>query len=130
MNADTIIPNHRLQIRTEEELESAFAEWRQDVYAAFHFSHDLPHPWLSVLLNGSVAYIHYFPAPDHPGFQSLNPNPAAGDHCTRFLQAGGCEADGFDLPAYSLIPAETGLAAAREFLHSTARPSCLAWSEL
>ncbi|MGM9485434.1 Imm1 family immunity protein [Roseateles sp. NT4] len=130
MNADTIAPKHCLQIRSEAELESAFQACKQGAHAAFHLSHDQPYPWLSVLVNGSLACTHYFPEPAHPGWQSLNPDPAAGEGTTRFLQAGGCEADDFDMPEYTLVSAEAELAAAKEFLLSPERPSCIRWAEL
>jgi len=132
MNADTIRPNHRLQIENEQQLESAFYEYRQGSYGAFHFFHADPFPWLAVLIHASVAYIHYFPTEDQAGFQSrglatpLAPEPQS----FHFLQAGGCEADGFDLPAEVTVPVEIGLDVARRFFRTPSRPTCILWEEL
>ena len=132
MNADTIRPNHRIQIDSEQQLESAFYDYRKGPYGAFHFSHADPHPWLAVLINDTAAYVHYFPSDGHPGFQSLAVPASAtdSDETVRFLQAGGCEADGFDLPTYTTVPADLGLAAARQFLHTSSLPNCINWGEL
>jgi hypothetical protein len=132
MNADTIRPNHRIQIDDEQQLGSAFHDYRQGSYGAFHFSHAEPYPWLAVLINGSVAYIHYFPTEGHAGFQSVAVPAPTGDsqQTVHFLQAGDCEADGFDMPAYTTVAADLGLAAARQFLHTRSLPKCIRWEEL
>jgi len=132
MNADTIHPAHRIQIENDQELEAAFHDYHLGSYLAFHFFHVTPAPWLAVLINGSKACLHYFPAGDHPGFQSVAvPSLATTSAGTiHFLQSGGSEADAFDLPASMVVSAELALAAAREFLHAPTLPTCIKWQEL
>ncbi len=132
MNVDTIRASHRIHIENEQQLETAFAEYRQGPYRAFHFSHAEPHPWLAVLINDSTAYVHYFPTEGHAGFQSIAAPAPTGDsqQTVHFLQAGGCEADGFDMPTYTTVSAELGIAAARQFLHTPSLPTCIQWDEL
>lgn len=98
MNADTINSHERIQIESQQELESALNKYRQGSCGAFDFTHAGPFPWLSILINGTTAYIHYFPSDGHPGFHSVaNVGEQLTSQTIHFLQSGGDEGGSFDI---------------------------------
>jgi hypothetical protein len=131
VNADTIHSNERIQIESQQELESAFYKYRQGSYGAFDFNHASPFPWLSVLINGTTAYVHYFPSDGHPGFHSV---ANAGEHPTgqtiHFLQSGGDEGSSFDIDRSMTVSIELAFSAAKQFLSKPSLPTCILWEEL
>ena len=131
MEVDTI--SGRIHVHNQQQLAAAFRERRQGAFAAFDLFLPQPYPWLSVLINGSLAYLHYFPAEGHPGFQSwasAAPASAATDQTVHFLQSSGSEADSFDLPRSTVVPAELALLAAQQFFGAPGLPTCIPWREL
>ena len=77
---------------------------------------------LSVQINGTIAYLHYFPAEKHPGYQSRDMTPDGCPADVHFLQPDGGEADSFDMPDYTLVAVDAAYVAAVEFFHSPALP--------
>jgi hypothetical protein len=117
-------------INTEDELLARLMSVRRGDYRAFMLSHVDDYPALSVQLNCEIAYLHYFPAADHPGYHphGMTPPGCTGDY--HFLQTNNCEADSFDMPDRALVSAETAYAAAVEFLRSRELPESIKWFEV
>jgi hypothetical protein len=117
-------------IDTEDVLLTRLRSVRRGVYGAFMLSHADLYPALSVQLNHDFAYLHYFPGEDHPGYQprGMTPNGCTGDY--RFLLTNNCEADSFDMPAYTLVSAQAAYAAAIDFFRAPVLPNSVTWFEL
>ncbi len=131
MEIDTI--TGRVHVRDHQQLALVFRECRQGAFGAFDLSHQEPFPWLSILINDSLACLHYFPVEGHPGFQSQAGSglpPTATDETVHFLQSSGSEGDSFDLPLSVAVPVELALLAAQQFFDTSALPNCIQWWEL
>jgi hypothetical protein len=117
-------------INTEDELLARLMSVRRGDYGAFMLSDTDDYPVLSVQLNCDIAYLHYFPAEDHPGYhpRGMTPPGCTGDF--HFFQTNNCEADSFDMPEYALVSAVTAYAAAIEFFRSPNLPESIAWFEV
>ena len=105
---------------------------RRGAYGAFLlWDQDQGGPSLSISINGDVAYLHYWSgAKGHAGFQATGMTPPGCPEQVHFLQAGGVEADSFDLPGTTLVGVEIAYRAAREFLATGTCPTCIRWLEL
>jgi hypothetical protein len=75
--------------------------------------------------NGDLAYLHYFPADRHPGFQAVGDRGADGK--VTFTQQG--EAD-FSMPRAVVVGVERAYEAATEFFERRSLPTCIEWTEL
>lgn len=117
-------------VTTEAALLSRLRSVRRGEYGAFFLYHTIAHPALSIQFNGDIAYLHYFPADDHPGYhpRDMTPDGCAGD--VRFLQTNGSEADSFDMPFNTLVSADVAYIAAVEFFRSAKLPRSVSWFEL
>jgi hypothetical protein len=86
-------------------------------------------PAINIMVNGNLAYVHYFPKEDHPGFASvggsLGLNPE-GD--TIFFHDNTEET--CPIMNDAVVPFSDALKAAQEFAVSNARPKCLQWDSL
>ena len=117
-------------ITTEGELISRLQTVRRGEYGAFFLYHEELFPMLSIQFNGDLAYLHYFPSEDHPGYQPCRMTPDDCESDVHFIQLDGDEANSFDMPRETLVSVEAAYAAATAFLHKTALPASVSWLEL
>jgi hypothetical protein len=117
-------------VTTEADLLARLRTVRRGLYGAFFLYHEHPHPMLSVQFNGDVAYLHFFPSDDHPGYQPCRMTPDGCDGDVHFLQTNGTEADSFDMPNDTLVSADDAYVAAAEFFRSADLPPSVSWFEL
>ncbi|PHQ36040.1 Imm1 family immunity protein [Rhodopirellula bahusiensis] len=103
---------------------------RVDRYGAFHISGDRDLPYISAHFNGDIAYIHYFTADDHPGFHPTDMAPPGCPDDVHFLNTDGSEAGAIDMPASTLVDAETAIHAILEFAATGDMPQSIQWFEL
>lgn len=82
-------------------------------------------PALAIHTHGNLAYVHFFPADRHPGFQSIG-EVNSGDEVI-FKQAGQGE---FSMPRAFVVAIEQAYEAAAEFFTTLQLPSCIQWTEL
>jgi hypothetical protein len=86
-------------------------------------------PAINIMVNGGLAYVHYFPKERHPGFASVGmlPELRSGEE-TDFFLSGSNEPLGIMNDA--VIRFSDALKVAQEFAISPERPKCIRWSEL
>ena len=103
---------------------------RDGDFGAFYVAGASNYPYVAVHFNAEVAYLHYFPSDGHPGFQptGMTPNGFA-DH-VHFLNIDGTEGSAFDMPASTIVDAETAIAAVLEFATNVEMPLSIDWCEL
>jgi hypothetical protein len=86
-------------------------------------------PAINVMVNGSLAYVHYFPKEPHPGYASvggtLGLNP---EEDTAFFHDNTKEK--FQIMNEAVVPFSDALKAAQEFAVSKSIPKCIQWNEL
>jgi hypothetical protein len=87
------------------------------------------HPAINIMVNGDLAYVHYFPEDRHPGFASVGTVPS--------LRPGGDTIffpddtdDTFDIVNEAVVRFSDALKVAQEFAISPALPKSIQWSEL
>jgi Immunity protein Imm1 len=118
------------QIDDEADLVSLLRSVRRGEYGAFTLSRDAEKESLWVLINGGVAYLHYFPDLEgrHPGYQPTGMEPKGTERSVWFEQqtVGG----GFEMPAETLVPADVAYQAARDFYRTAGLPRSVSWFEL
>jgi len=87
------------------------------------------HPALNILIRGKIAYVHYFPEPRHPGFQSVGKcdGLTAGKTSTFCVDSATNPIEVINDAIVSVCAAE---AAAKEFLRSPKLPASIEWTEL
>jgi hypothetical protein len=118
-----------LVILTPADLRKRLQSVRRGRYGAFHLYHDY-YPMLGVYINDTIAYLHYFPSEDHPGFQPHDMTPDGCPSDVHFLQTDGSEADSIDAPDSTLVSVDAAYAAAVEFFHLATLPPSISWFEL
>lgn len=118
-------------ISNEADLLDRIKSVRNGKYGAF-MMYDIakPYPALSIQINDDVAYLHYFPSDDHPGYQPQGMAPKSCDESVYFLQTTGLHSDGFDMPNSTLVSTDMAYTAAVEFFRSSDLPQSIFWSEL
>ena len=85
-------------------------------------STETKYPYLSILVNGDHACIHYFESEDGAMFQSLG----NGKEGIVFLAAG----EEWKAPADTIVTLETAIKCMKEFFETMKRPKCIKWQEL
>jgi hypothetical protein len=87
------------------------------------------YPAISLLVNGDLAALHYFPKEGHPGFRSAgNVAGLKPEEMTTFwISAGG---ETIDVLNDAVMPFAVALAAAMQFLTSDELPQSVEWFEL
>ena len=87
------------------------------------------HPAISILVSGELAYVHYFPDDDHPGFASVGnlPGLRVGEFSEFFPEQSN---DSFDIMNEAVIPFSDALKVAQEFASSPTMPKCIGWNSL
>ena len=82
-------------------------------------------PALAIHTRGDLAYLHFFSAERHPGFQAVG-DVGSGEDVT-FKQKGHGD---FSMPRAFVVSIEQAYRAAAEFFTSLRLPSCVRWTEL
>jgi hypothetical protein len=111
-------------VGTIDELQHLLRTSRSGVFGEFWIG-EKEQPTLAIHTNADLAYLHYFPAGRHPGFQAVG-DVGVGDDVL-FKQAG--QAD-IIMPRAVVISTEQAYRAAADFFTSRSLPSCIKWSEL
>ena len=111
-------------VGTLDELEHLLRASRTGVFGEFWLG-EKDQPTLAIHTSGDLAYLHYFPASRHPGFQPVGDVGLAGE--VLFKQAG--QAD-FTMPRAVVVSVEQAYRAAADFFTSRSLPSCIHWLEL
>jgi Immunity protein Imm1 len=86
-------------------------------------------PALSILAKGDLAYLHYFPTEDHPGYASIGrAGGLASGETTDFCMA----LDEYPVPIQNnrIVPFHMAVKVAKEFLRSDELPKAIQWFEL
>ena len=86
-------------------------------------------PSMSIVVNGDLASLSYFPKPRDPGYRSVG--------CYPGLDAGGCTTSYMNSPEEehevsndAIVPYSTALKAAQQFATTDVLPTVLEWFEL
>ena len=103
---------------------------RRGQYGAFHIARDDDMPYISAHFNSDIAYVHYFGIDGHPGFQPTDMTPNGCPDDVHFLNTDGSGGGAFDMPAFTLVDAETAIHAILEFATSGDMPQSIQWFEL
>jgi len=117
----------RVSIDNEDELLLRLQLVRSGEYGAFLLHHDKDYPALALHFNGDIAYLHYYPAQRHSGYQAQDMAPQGVAKNMRFLQVDGDEANSFQMPDYTLVSDETAYATAVEFFRRSEIPLSISW---
>ena len=86
-------------------------------------------PALNIMVNGGLAYVHYFPKEDHAGYASVGGSLGLvpeGD--TAFFHDNTEEP--VQIMNVSVVPFSDALKAVQEFAVSNAMPKCIQWDSL
>jgi hypothetical protein len=86
-------------------------------------------PAINIMVNGDLAYIHYFPEERHPGFGSVGmlPGLRSGEETDFFLSSSD---EPLGVMNEAVVRFSDALQVAREFAISPALPKPIQWSEL
>jgi hypothetical protein len=97
---------------------------------AFWLSHGSNEfPAINIMVNGDLAYVHYFPEAHHPGFASVGTVPSLkSGRDTDFFLSNSNEPLGIMNEA--VVCFSDALKAAQEFAIFPALPKSIQWSEL
>jgi hypothetical protein len=86
-------------------------------------------PAINIMVNGDLAYVHYFPKDQHPGYASvggaLGLNP---EEDTDFFHDNAQET--FPIMNDSVVPFSDALKVVQGFAISKSIPKCVQWNEL
>jgi hypothetical protein len=101
----------------------------QGVNAFWLYHEPRKKPLLLILVNNQLANLHYFPNEEHPGYCPIGKMPSLPNHgSTVFFMRSLKERE--EVPNDAIVPFADALAAAKEFLASTALPRSIEWFEL
>jgi len=81
-------------------------------------------PYLSLLVNGERAVLHYFSSEQCGSYQSVGNDGI--DEATKFMIAG----DMWTAPNYAVVPLSSAIECAKQFAKTQQRPSYIGWNEL
>jgi hypothetical protein len=86
-------------------------------------------PAINIMVIGDLAYVHYFPKEQHPGFASIGTVPGlpSGGDTSFFPDDGG---ETFEILNEAVVRFADALKVAQEFAISPGLPKCIQWSEL
>jgi|SRR5215472_9672814 len=84
---------------------------------------------MNILVNGELAYVHFFPREGHPGLASVGTLPSLrpGEDMVFFLYN---SREPIEVMNESVIPFSSAMEAAREFAISKILPKCIRWRSL
>ena len=97
---------------------------------AFWLSHGIKEfPSINILMNGDLAYVHYFPEAHHPGFASIGmlSDLRSGEDTDFYLSSSN---EPLGIMNQAVIRSADALKVAQEFAISPALPKSIQWSEL
>jgi Immunity protein Imm1 len=102
----------------------------QGVNAFWLYHETRENPWLLILVKDQLANLNYFPDEEnHPGYATIGNIPSLpADGYTVFFMNNPKEEE--EVPNDAIVPFADALAAAKEFLMSTALPPSIEWFEL
>jgi hypothetical protein len=118
-------------LTTRLEIERALSKRHDAGINSFWLSHGTEQrPAINIMVNGDLAYVHYFPDEDHPGYASvgaLSHLPRGG--ITNFFD-GPSGGEPFDILNEAVVPFSEALKVAQEFAVSKEMPKCIPWRSL
>ena len=123
-------PTGAVSIDTQEQLVDLLSRAGIGECATFFLSHVTDFPWLSIHLNDSYAYVHFFTADQHPGLQAQHMTPEGCPDEVSFHHAPGEDGDPITMPDSCIVHRDDAIAAASEFFASLELPKSIDWSEL
>jgi hypothetical protein len=86
-------------------------------------------PAMNIMVNGDIAYVHYFPKQGHPGLASVGSVPCLrSGEFTEFFPSESKES--LDIMNEAIVPVSDALKAAQEFAASKTLPKCIQWNSL
>jgi hypothetical protein len=105
---------------------------REGADGAFSLSHDATGPWLSVHINGTLAFLYFAfdHSGRHPGFISTGSALDSSLTPPRFLIPHGTEGDAVFPPSERLVSVDQAYGAAVEFFRKPELPKSVEWFEL
>src|SRR5215469_17125394 len=114
-----------IDVTTRLEIESALSKRDDAGMNSFWLSHGTEEfPAINIMVNGDLAYVHYFPDDDHPGYGSAGavPNLSRGGKTNSFMHSS-------DQPNPirndAVVPFSKALKVAQEFAVSKSLPKCI-----
>jgi hypothetical protein len=117
-------------VTTRLEIDAALSKRDDAGMNSFWLSHGIQEfPAINIMVNGELAYVHYFPEERHPGYASvgnLSHLPRGG--ITNFFHDPGSEP--FDILNEAVVPFSEALKVAQEFAVSKDLPKCISWNSL
>jgi hypothetical protein len=117
------------EVATPPEVEAALSKRHGDGINSFWISHGAElRPAVNITVKGDLAYVHYFPNEDHPGYGSTAklPGPTPTETSVVFLSPN----EMIWVPNDEVVPFSEALRAAQEFAISKTRPKCIRWRSL
>ncbi len=128
INVEDFAGSH--QTSSIESLETILMTRDADGYNRFWLSHEnSKYPSLSLLVNGSLAALTYFPKDSHPGFvpSGNRARLKSGGLTTFRIEKSGEE---IQISNDAIVPMNVGAAVVKEFFLSEELPTTIHWSEL
>lgn len=120
----------KLNVASSSELDSALSKrYRGGVNEFWIFPDDQEFPSMSILVNGNLACVQYFPNKDHPGFISnvAGSHLVDGEDAIFFVNT---PTEEIEICAYQVVDLKDALNAAKEFFDSGKLPQAILWEEL
>jgi hypothetical protein len=117
-------------VTSSRDIEAALSKRQGSGRNSFWLSHGTElYPVISVLVNGDLAYLEYFPSDGHPGFTSVGGSLdlSPGGH-TAFFPDDTHET--LQIMNEAVVPFPDAVRAAQEFAISKTLPRCIEWVEL
>jgi hypothetical protein len=111
-------------------VEDRLRSVRQGSYGACYVAGESDYPYIAVHFNDEAAYLHYFPADGHPGFQAADMTPDGVADTTRFVNIDGLEGSAFGIPPSAIVDSKTAIAAVLDFVAQQVLPTSIEWCEL
>jgi hypothetical protein len=117
-------------LSTPLEIETALGKRHDSGLNSFWLSHGAERfPAINIMINGDLAYVHYFPEERHPGYASVGGPPnLTREGITNFFPHPSDEP--FDIRNDAVVPFSKALKVAQEFAASKGMPKCIAWRSL
>jgi hypothetical protein len=117
-------------LSTPLEIQAALSKRSGAGLASFWLTHGGERfPMINIMINGDLAYVHYFPEDRHPGYASAGALPQLPpDGITHFFQHPTDEP--FDIMNNAVVRASEALKVAQEFAVSKGMPKCIPWRSL
>jgi len=117
-------------VTTRLEIEAALSKRDHAGMNSFWLFHGTQKfPSINIMVNGDLAYVHYFPEERHPGYASVGGlSHLSRGGITNFFHVPGDEP--FDILNGAVVPFSEALKVAQEFAVSKDLPKCIPWNSL